>query len=271
MIVAAIIFAMLLLVGILYVLSTTGRSGHPDLYKLRGWAYAHRGLHGNGVPENSMEAFQRAKEAGYGIELDIHLLKDGNLAVIHDSLLVRTTGAEGRIEDLKTDELKKYNLEDTEETIPLFQDVLTLYAGEAPIIVELKEHKNYADLCAAACKMLDGYEGVYCLESFDPRCIYWLRKNRPDLIRGQLTENYFRGSKAKLPWYFKFVLRHQMLNFLTRPDFVAYRFNDRKTISNTLCRKLWGMQGVTWTIKTIEEYNTAVAEGWLPIFESFNP
>ena len=271
MIVAAIIFGILLLLVVLYILSTMGRKGHSDLPKLRGWAYAHRGLHGNGIPENSMEAFRRAKDAGYGIELDIHLMKDGNLAVIHDSLLVRTTGAEGRIEDLSTGELDNYKLEGTQEKIPLFQDVLDLYAGEAPLIVELKEHKNYAALCDAACKMLDNYNGVYCLESFDPRCIYWLRKNRPDLIRGQLTENYFRGSKAKLPWYFKFVLRHQMLNFLTRPDFVAYRFSDRKTVSNTLCRKLWGMQGVTWTIKTIEDYNTAVAEGWLPIFEAFNP
>ena len=271
MVVAAIVISVLLLIAILYVLSTVGRRGHPGLPKLRGWAYAHRGLHGDGVPENSMAAFRRSKEAGYGIELDIHLLKDGNLAVIHDALLIRTTGAEGRIEDLTTQELSNYKLEGTEETIPLFQDVLDLYAGEAPIIVELKTQKNYAALCEAACKMLDGYKGAYCLESFDPRCIYWLKKNRPDLIRGQLTENYFKESKAKLPWYFKFVLCHQMLNFLTRPDFVAYRFADRKTVSNTLCRKLWGMQGVTWTVKTIEDYNTAVAEGWLPIFESFTP
>ena len=168
MIAAAIVLAALLLIAILYVLSTMGRKGHPDLPKLRGWAYAHRGLHGNGIPENSMEAFRRAKKAGYGIELDIHLMKDGNLAVIHDSLLARTTGAEGRIEDLSTGELKHYKLEGTEETIPLFQDVLELYAGEAPIIVELKEHKNYAALCDAACKMAEFYiEGRYIEQDYE--------------------------------------------------------------------------------------------------------
>lgn len=272
MIVATVIVvSALALLVILYILSTRGRKGHPDLPKLQGWAYAHRGLHGNGVPENSMEAFRRAKAAGYGIELDIHLLKDGNLAVIHDSLLVRTTGAEGRVEDLMTEQLKDYKLEGTDETIPLFQDVLDLYAGAAPIVVELKEVGNCAALCEAACNMLESYDGQYCLESFDPRCVYWLRKNRPDLIRGQLTENYFKKSKAKLPWYLKLILRHQVLNFLTKPDFVAYRFADRKTVSNTLCRKLWGMQGVTWTLRSREEYDAAVAEGWLPIFESFDP
>ena len=271
MLVLAIVLFALLLVAVLYVLSTKGRSGHPGLPALRGWSYAHRGLHSTDAPENSMEAFRRAKRAGYGIELDIHLMKDGQLAVIHDSLLARTTGAPGRIEDLTVADLCKYKLEGTQETIPLFKDVLALYAGEAPIIVELKEQSNYESLCNAACELLDRYSGPYCLESFDPRCIYWLRKNRPDLIRGQLTENYFRKSKAKLPWFLKFALRHQMLNFLTDPDFVAYRYADRKTVSNMLCRKLWKMQGITWTIKTREEFDTAVAEDWIPIFESFEP
>ena len=256
----------------LYVFSTIGRTGHKGLQGLRGWSYAHRGLHGRGVPENSMEAFRRAKEAGYGVELDVHLLADGNLAVIHDARLKRTTGAEGLIEDLTTQQLKNYRLEDTEETIPEFREVLELFAGQAPLIVELKcERNNYAALCETACRILDSYDGIYCMESFDPRCVYWLRKNRPDIIRGQLTENYFAANNSKLPWYLKFVLRNQMLNFLTLPDFVAYKYKDRKTISNTLCRRLWGIQGVSWTLKSQKEYDTARTEGWIPIFEDFCP
>ena len=76
------------------------------LQKLLCWNYAHRGLHGDGVPENSLEAFRLAKEAGYGVELDIHLLKDGNLAVFHDSKLERITGQAGVIEELTTENLK---------------------------------------------------------------------------------------------------------------------------------------------------------------------
>lgn len=267
-----IILALLFILVILYVLSTACRSGHPGLAGLHGWAYAHRGLHGEGVPENSMEAFRLAKEAGYGIELDVHLLADGNLAVIHDSLLLRTTGATGRIEDLTTDDISNYYLEGTQETIPQFQQVLDLYDGCAPLIVELKAvDGNHSALCQRACEMLDAYHGAYCLESFDPRCIAWLRKNRPDVIRGQLTENYFKSPKSTLPWFLKFVLRHQILNFTVVPDFVAYRFSDRRTISNLLVRKLWGVQGVTWTIKSQEDYNTAVKEGWIPIFEGFRP
>ena len=263
---------LLIILVIVYLFAIRCRSGHPGLKDLQGWAYAHRGLHGNGVPENSMSAFKAALDGGYGIELDIHLLKDGNLAVIHDSLLNRTTGAAGHIEDLTTEELKNYRLEGTEETIPEFMDVLTLYNGKAPLIIELKpENGNHAALAEATCKMLEGYKGVYCIESFDPRCITWLRKNRPEVIRGQLAENFFKH-RNELPDYLRFILTHCLYNIAAVPDFIAYSFEDRNdSISVKLCRKLWKAQGVSWTIRTKEDYDTAVAEGLLPIFEYFTP
>lgn len=263
---------LLLIIVLLYLLAVRCRKDHPGLKDLQGWAYAHRGLHGEGIPENSMAAFRAALDNGYGIELDIHLLKDGNLAVIHDSLLNRTTGEAGRIEDLTTEELKNYRLEGTGETIPEFMDVLTLFNGKAPMIVELKPvDGNHAALAEAACRMLETYNGVFCMESFDPRCLVWLKKNRPDIIRGQLTENFFR-SRNELSDVLRFALTHLLTNVATVPDFVAYKFADRKdTISNEVCRRLWKAQGVSWTLRSQEEYDTAVNEGWLPIFEGFRP
>jgi len=109
------------------------------------------------------------------------------------------------------------------------------------------------------------------MESFDPRCVAWLKKNRPDIIRGQLTENFFK-SRNDLSDPLRFALTHNLTHLLTVPDFVAYRFDHRKdTISNDVCRKLWKAQGVTWTLRTKEDYDLAVAEGWLPIFENFIP
>ena len=257
---------------LIFLFALRCRSGHPGMEALKGWSYAHRGLHGNGVPENSMAAFRAALDAGYGIELDVHLLADGNLAVMHDSLLNRTTGRAGRIEDLTTEQLKEYTLEGTDETIPEFRDLLALYAGRAPLIVELKSvDGNHAQLTETVCNMLKDYPGPYCLESFDTRCITWLKKNRPELIRGQLAYRYV-GTRIDMPDYLKFLLTHNLLNFLSVPDFVAYRYCDRQcTPTNDICRKLWKAQGVTWTLKTREEYDTAVAEGWLPIFEGFRP
>ena len=263
---------MIVLIAILFLLATRCRHGHEGLSALRGWSYAHRGLHGNGVPENSMDAFRRALEAGYGVELDVHLLSDGGLAVIHDAALVRTTGAEGVVEDLTTQQLSDYRLEGTDQRIPTFEEVLNLFAGKVPLIIELKcERNNYAALCDAVCRAMDGYKGAYCMESFDPRCIRWLYKNRPDIIRGQLSENYFACTKAKLPGLLKFILGNHLMNFLTVPDFVAYRFKDRKSVSNFVVEKIWRAQSVTWTLRNMDEHKIAVEENRIPIFEYYMP
>lgn len=261
----------LLLLAVLVILATRGRRKHPGLAALQGWRYAHRGLHAEGRPENSMAAFRAALEAGYGIELDIHLMKDGNLAVLHDASLRRTAGQDRNIEDLTAAELSQCFLQGTEETIPLFSQVLALYAGKAPLIIELKSAGgNYAALAEAACKAMEGYNGPWCMESFDPRCIRWLKVHRPDIIRGQLVENFVKNNNA-LPFLLRFGITHQLINFLLLPDFVAYKFEDRRTPSNFLVRKLWGVQGVTWTLKSREALETAEEEGWLPIFEGFQP
>ena len=265
-----IIPIILIALAVLYLLAIHGRTGHKGLKDLRGWSYAHRGLHGNGIPENSMAAFRAALEGGYGIELDVHLLKDGNLAIMHDSDLLRTTGRTGKMEDLTTEDLKNYRLEGTDQTIPEFRQVLELYAGKAPLVVELKVgNNNYAALTEAACKMMDSYNGVYCMESFDPRCLLWLKKHRPDIIRGHLSENYF-ATKNKLPFILKLILSKNLGNFLTKPDFIAYRYSDRRsTLSNRICMRR--MTGVSWTVTSQEEFDTAVREGWVPIFEGFRP
>lgn len=255
----------------IYILMLRCRRGHPGFEKLWGWKYAHRGLHGNGVPENSMQAFRLALERGYGIELDVHLMKDGNLAVIHDSSLKRTAGADVNIADLTVEDLKDYRLENTEEMIPLFSQVLSLFEGKAPMIIELKAGRNIPGLCEAVCNMLNQYSVDYCIESFDPRCVHWLKKHRPDIVRGFLAENFLRNKESKLPLPLKWVLSSLLVNFLMVPDFIAYRFSHRNTLGNQLCRKIWGVEKVGWTIRTQNEFDEAVAENWLPIFEYFEP
>lgn len=263
----AIAVALMVLVLFLF----KGRRNHPKLTELRKWSYAHRGLHNAELPENSMAAFRAAVEAGYGIELDIHLMKDGKLAIIHDASLKRTAGVDVKIEDLCAEDLENYRLEGTEEKIPLFTSFLEMVDGKVPLVVELKcERSNYNALCTAACEILDGYHGLYCVESFDPRCIRWLRKKRPEFVRGQLSQRYSRKDRA-IPGILRFVLRNNLLNCLTNPDFVAYRFSERKNLGNLICRKLWGVQGVTWTIRSEEDYNSALVEDWIPIFENFKP
>ena len=267
----SVLILIILICMVVHVLCLRGRKNNPGLEALRGRYYAHRGLHDGEKPENSMAAFRAALEKGYGIEFDLHLLKDGTLAVMHDSDLKRTTGQEGHMEDLTLQDLPNYHLGGTDQVIPTFRQVLDLFDGKAPLIIELKTWKgNAADLTEAAVQMLKDYKGPYCIESFDPRCIRYLKKHYPQLVRGQLSENSIKRDKT-YAWPVRFLCTYYLENFLTVPDFIAYRFEDRETASNAICRRLWGIQGVSWTIRSPEDFQAAVKEGWIPIFEGFDP
>ena len=193
-----IVLLVLLILGELFTLLLQCRRGHSAWGLLRLFRYAHRGYHDKPrIPENSMAAFRRAIENGYGAELDVHLMRDGRLAVIHDASLKRTAGADVLVEDLTAEELKTYRLEGTDERIPLLEEVLELFQDRTPLIIELKaERGNHAALAEATCRMLDRYRVHYCIESFDPRCLIWLKKNRPEIVRGQLSEQFLRHHVA---------------------------------------------------------------------------
>ena len=147
-----IIIIVLLVLFWLYLLCLRCRRGKMDQAYFRQWRYAHRGLHDRekGIPENSMAAFKRAAANGFGAELDVHLMKDGKLAVIHDASLLRTAGADVEIEDLTAETLDQYPLEGTEQRIPLLEEVLPLFTDRAPLIVELKAERGNAEALAAA-------------------------------------------------------------------------------------------------------------------------
>ena len=133
-----ILLGIVVLIFLLYLLCLRC-DRRRDWKKLRGWRYAHRGFHDKPrIPENSLPAFKRAVQCGFGAELDVHLMKDGHLAVIHDASLKRTAGADVLVEDLTAEELRQYTLEGTEYHIPLLEEVLPIFAGKAPLIVELK-------------------------------------------------------------------------------------------------------------------------------------
>ena len=266
-----ILLIFIVVIAALYLLSLRGRTNHPDLEKLRKWRYAHRGLHGNGVPENSILAFQKAVDSGYGIELDIHLLADGNLAVMHDASLKRTANADVIIEEMTTQQLQQYYLEGTQEQIPTLRQVLDMVCGKVPIIVELKsENNNYAAITEAACRMLEDDQGLYCIESFDPRCIRWLRKHNPQIIRGQLSYNSLHDC-PEVPYWLRFAMTNLLSNFWNLPDFIAYSYEDSNRLSVRISRKFWKIQGVAWTLRKKQDYDNAVNDNWIPIFEDFEP
>lgn len=270
MTVFAVLLAIFLLLGILWVMLIAGRTNNKDTEKFTGIRYAHRGLHGEGRPENSLAAFKAAVDKGYAIELDVHLLRDGYLAVIHDDTLLRTAGADVRIEDLTRAELKNYRLEGTDEHIPTLAEVLEVVGGKVPLLIELKTGKNNPTLCSALMWELRDYEGLYCIESFDPRCVRWFKRNAPSVVRGQLADNFFKN-KGNLGFVHRFVLSLLVLNAFTLPDFVAFNFKERNFLSNRISKDFWNVKAFCWTIRSEREMRKAEKRGYTVIFEDFEP
>ncbi len=265
------VIGVLVPLGVLVWFLLHGRNHGPGWERLTGVRYAHRGLHTlPDAPENSLAAFRRAAEAGYGAELDVHLTADGRLAVVHDGELLRVCGKNGVVEELTAGELACYRLCGTEERIPFLEQVLEIFENRAPLIVELKTAGgNYAALTKATVTCLDKFRIDYCLESFDPRVLLWLRKNRPELLRGQLTQNFWKHPEGLNP-FLRLVLTNLLCNAAVRPDFVACRLEDRKGLALRLCRRM-GVRSAYWTIRSARDLRMAEAEGALVIFEQFDP
>ena len=244
----------------------------PDRSRLYNVHYAHRGLFNNksDAPENSLAAFRLAVENGYGIELDVQLSKDNVPVVFHDSTLKRMCGADGKVWDYTLAELQQMSLASSNETIPTFADVLDTVAGKVPLIIEYKLDRVQTKVCELGNELLTAYEqkyrGAYCIESFHPLALIWYKKNRPDVIRGQLSMDFQKDTSKKNPAY-TILLTHLISNVATRPDFIAYKHIDYKNLSRRLC-KFMGALSVTWTIKSVEEYKKAKPHFDLFIFDS---
>lgn len=260
------------LLVLVYLVAVMPHMGNkPDTSALVGSFYAHRGLHDNEsqAPENSMAAFRKAVEAGYGIELDVQITKDMVPVVFHDETLKRVCGAEGKVFDYTYEELRQFKLCKSEERIPLFADFLRMVDGRVPLIIEIKAYGRAAQVCMAADELMKKYQGVYCIESFDPRAVAWYRKHRPEVIRGQLSSNFRKsGHKEDMGM---FCVHYLLANYYCKPDFIAYDHRYKKNLSRRLACNLYGALSVAWTIRSQKELDAAKNAFSLFIFENFRP
>ena len=247
--------------------------GHPSREKAAPFAgrnYAHRGLHSRdkSVPENSLAAFRLAAEAGYGIELDIQLSKDGEVVVFHDDTLDRVCGVHGRVDAFTLAELRAMRLCGTDEQIPLLTEVFAAVAGRSPFIIELKSGPRNTLLCEKGLALMRAYTaGPYCIESFDPRIVRWFRLHAPDLLRGQLAGPPHTYEIARP--FGGAVLGNLFTNVFGRPEFIAY--DNKKKPAAVRFVERHGPLKVLWTARDAADAPRVEAENDLVIFEFYRP
>lgn len=242
-----------------------------DCSQFKGYYYAHRGLYDNqsDCPENSLKAIKKAVEHGYGIELDVQLTKDNELVVFHDASLKRVCGVDGKVYEYTYDELKQMKLFNSNQTIPTFKEVLEVIDGKVPFILEYKLDVVSTKVCQLSNELLNSYKGLYCIESFHPLALIWYKKNRPDVIRGQLSMHYWKEKKhfGNIALMFMTFL---LCNFLTRPDFIAYDQEDLNNFSRKVTRFFKAFQ-VGWTVPSQERYDEIKEHFDIVIFENYLP
>ncbi len=233
--------------------------------------FAHRGLHGGDIPENSLAAFELAANKGYGIELDVQLTRDGELVVHHDPTLKRTCGLDRAISEMSAGEIKGCFLGESGETVPTFQETLACVHGRVPLIVELKTAgKRNAELARKTYDALCSYGGKWVVESFDPRLLHWFRKNAPQVIRGQLAYDPRLGGPPGNGVGYWF-LANLLMNCLSRPDFIAYCHETDRNLSFRIMRRMYHPVLVAWTVRSAEQYRRLQGRYDLQIFEGFEP
>lgn len=267
------IFGIIFMIIILYLLAIMPKIfNQPDLSLFKNRYYSHRGLHQEKsiTPENSIAAFQFAIDSDFGIELDVQLSKDGIPVVFHDFNLKRVCGIDKNVNDLTFYELKQLSLFDSNEKIPHLQEVIDLVDGQVPLIVEIKAKNNNISICSVITAILDNYKGIYCIESFNPLIVLWYKKNRPEIIRGQLSTNYLK-SDIEQNKILSFVLQNLLSNFITKPNFISYGYKYHRCLSFVLCKKLYRITTIAYTIPSQIELDNYFDYFDLFIFENFLP
>ena len=247
MVATIVLIVILLLAGLILFLVAPGK--RRDTGKFERKAFAHRGLHDNpgGIPENSLAAFRRARAHGYGVELDVQLSKDGQVVVFHDDTFERMCGRSGIVEQTDYEALRGYRLDGTGERIPLLEEALRCIDGRVPLLIEVKLPNTATEICRRLDTVLRSYRGEYMIQSFNSLVLRWLKKHRGDIPRGQLSANLTRSDRT--PHYLlRFCVKYLLSNCLCRPDFISYKWTDRKNPGFFINRILFRVPSAVWTL-----------------------
>ena len=148
--------------------------------------------------------------------------------------------------------------------------MLELVNGQVPILVEIKSEGDWKKTTELTAEILDKYQGRYMVQSFHPSVVGWFRKNRPDVIRGQLSEDMF-ADELEMPAVTKFLLTNMLLNFLSRPNFIAYKSDEADSLSCVVCRDLFKSEQFAWTLRSQDDMERSKENFNGYIFEGFAP
>lgn len=239
----------------------SSRSRRAELERLGAVPFAHRGLHGGALVENSAGAIAAAVGRGFGVELDVQLSRDGEAMVFHDYELDRLTSGRGPVAALTAAELQATRLDRCDEAMPRLAEALAIVGGRTPLLIEVKSpDRQVGRLCAAVAGAVADYEGPVAAMSFNPQVGAWLARHSPRLLRGLIvTESGRRGLRGRI--------ERPLALWRARADFLAYDIRDLPSSFAGAARRR-GLPVYTWTVRSESDRAAAAAHADQIIFEA---
>lgn len=227
---------------------------------------AHRGLHNEIFPENSLGAFENACTYGFAIELDVRLTSDGTPIIFHDPNTLRMCGVDKNINEISKDELDNYKLNNSKYSIPTLREVLDLVAGRTPIMIEIKPVAKKDKIEEKVYTLIKDYHGDIAVKSFNPLSMIWFKKHAPNILRGMLS-TYNLDEVPNLPYLYKQIIKKLYLFNFIKPDFISY---DHNNLPNKYVTKR-KVPVLAWTItskdtedKIMQCADNIIFEGYIP-------
>lgn len=233
---------------------------------------AHRGLHDRnaGRPENSVAAFRAAAEAGYPVELDVRLSRDGKVMVFHDEQLDRLSDLSGTFDDYDSHTLSGARLLDSDQTIPTLAQVLETIGGRVGIAVEVKSFYGNVGACEEkTLAEMRAYGGNWIVQSFNPMSLAWFARHGPEVIRGQLAGPLEQWDLPWSRWRCRESRRYRM-QWLSRPDFLCHDCASLPDL-DTDRLKACGYPLTSYTVRDQATCNRLAGYVDNIIFEGFTP
>ncbi|MEZ6030266.1 MAG: glycerophosphodiester phosphodiesterase family protein [Hyphomonadaceae bacterium] len=233
-------------------------------FDVAAFTYAHRGLWGGDIPENSLRAFAAAAREGLGCELDVRVTADHQLVVFHDATLQRMCVRPERVDALPLRTLRAVRLPDG-STIPTLEEALEAMNG-LPVLVELKtdatrgEFDGNHDGIPALTATLNNTSAPAAVMSFDEDAVNHLADLDLGRPLGQLIEPSGPFDEG---WAVMKAIRADQ----GPAAFLAPHISDLPDIAQQFPH----LPRVTWTIRDLSQLDVARAHGAAPIFEGFSP
>ena len=237
---------------------------------------AHRGLHGDGRPENALSAFRAAADAGYGVELDVQPSADGVAMAFHDATLDRMTARTGPIDALDAGALRATPLHGGGgEGIPTLAAALDAVAGRTPVLIEVKDRDgamgpDVGALEAAVADAVRGYDGPVAVMSFNPHSVAAFARLLPDVPRGLTTARFDTGHWPTLPDDTRARLAKLTDAEAVGASFVSHQA-DALDMASVRAFRARGRPVLCWTIRTADQARAVRPYADAITFEGFRP